>query len=334
MNPPRRKLRGERALVALSALLTVFGVFACESLLGADFRSVHRASPDSGGQTGLVPDAGADENVKPYPDGDAVLDGDEGARDAFYESSVPPQIEPGEVVGRVLWLEASRGVELNQSGGPRIESWLDQSGMGNHARQANADFAPEWVDAALHGKPALRFVGPITFVSIADAPSLRWGTSDFLLLAAVQFRTDDKALGMIYQKIELEAPFAGPTLFLAQNTARPAAQMTKDWFVQAATALEAVEPYLLGLRRIADTLEIRVNGRSERSITDRMIGVDCTAATPAEIGQNGYRAAPNFQQFDGDIAEILAVAGPLSEATLTGVERYFLAKYGIDTPPR
>ncbi len=60
------------------------------------------------------------------------------------------------VAGLQLWLKSDQGVILN---GTTVNRWVDQSGNGNDAIQADASRQPLLVAGALNGKPVLRFDG-------------------------------------------------------------------------------------------------------------------------------------------------------------------------------
>jgi hypothetical protein len=91
--------------------------------------------------------------------------------------------------------------------------------------------------------------------------------------------------------------------------------------------------HLLGGRRFGDTLEMRVDGVSSNTLTSAAeVNVDISATgASAAIGQNGFGSppGPEFQQYHGDIAEIIAVGGTLSDGDLALLEAYLKTKYGI-----
>ena len=67
-----------------------------------------------------------------------------------------------------LWLKADAGLESDAS---KVTTWQDQSGQGNHARAASAT-APTRVRDGVNGRPAVRFDGARSFMTVAHAPGL------------------------------------------------------------------------------------------------------------------------------------------------------------------
>jgi hypothetical protein len=62
------------------------------------------------------------------------------------------------------------------------------------------------------------------------------------------------------------------------------------------------------------------------------VNVDVSAAgASAAIGQNGFGSPPSseFQQYHGDLSELIAVGGTLGDDDLAKLEAYLMTKYGI-----
>jgi hypothetical protein len=87
--------------------------------------------------------------------------------------------------------------------------------------------------------------------------------------------------------------------------------------------------HLLGIRRAGSTLEVRVDGALSSSLTGPQVASTDVSArgSDAIIGHNGYAPRPEAQQVHGDIAEMLAVRGAVSDAELAGLERYLIERY-------
>jgi hypothetical protein len=76
-------------------------------------------------------------------------------------------------------------------------------------------------------------------------------------------------------------------------------------------------------------LELRENGVSSATLTlSSSVNVDAPGRN-AIIGHNGYLANSGFQAYEGDISELCAVKGALSDRELAGLERYLTAKYEL-----
>jgi mono/diheme cytochrome c family protein len=51
---------------------------------------------------------------------------------------------------------------------------------------------------------------------------------------------------------------------------------------------------------------------------------------PAALGgHNGYNRALGFQAFKGDIAEMVAVKGTVTDAEFQSIEAYLMSKYAL-----
>jgi hypothetical protein len=76
-------------------------------------------------------------------------------------------------------------------------------------------------------------------------------------------------------------------------------------------------------------LEVRVDGARQGTLS---ISPPIDADAPGQaviIGYNGYNPSPGFQAFKGDIAEIVAVKGPVTDAELQSLESYLKSKYAL-----
>jgi hypothetical protein len=90
--------------------------------------------------------------------------------------------------------------------------------------------------------------------------------------------------------------------------------------------------HVLAARRKGVALEIRVDGQLSNSLTGASVGAVnvSSAGFAAIIGQNGYGTpSAEFQQFHGDIAEMIGVRGSLIPGELASLEAYLMARYGL-----
>jgi hypothetical protein len=74
-----------------------------------------------------------------------------------------PSILPN-LPGIALWLEANAGVTTDGSGG--VSAWVDQSGAGHDASQAEPSSRAQLVPNVLNGNPVLRFNGTSSFLDV------------------------------------------------------------------------------------------------------------------------------------------------------------------------
>jgi hypothetical protein len=285
-------------------------------------------------------DGNADENTvfTDAPDEDGPLDSE-----AATPLNLPPPLDagcpssllswsPGTLPGLVLWLDAAKGAGSTPGG--LVSLWSDQSPAHNDATQTNGQYQPMLEVGAIGGFPAVRFDGHTSYLSIADGPSLQWGTSDYAILVVARFSvTLDMPNQVLFQKSTMDSPFYGPQLYV--NSANPTLDTTamaadsKDfWVVSAQHGLNDA-PHVFGARRFAATLEVRVDGQSAGQKRETPV-IDVSAPRmPAIIGQNGYDPTAMTEALQGDIAEEVAVQGAISDADLRSLECHLILKYGL-----
>jgi hypothetical protein len=143
----------------------------------------------------------------------------------------------------------------------------------------------------------------------------------------------------MYQKVSGAFPYDGLALYInASNGAQStlaAAQLSGSIFALSASPPATFDDsmvHLLGSRRTGATLEMRVDGALSGSVTSAAIAtLDVSLpGVAAQIGQNGYGTPQNnFQQFVGDIAEMIGVNGSLSAEETASLEAYLKARYSI-----
>jgi hypothetical protein len=220
-----------------------------------------------------------------------------------------------------------------------VAKWEDLSGNGNDAVQGIAAYEPAYNPQGIGGLPSATFAGPITFLSIPDTPTMRWGVHDFLVLVVARMTAETQPYGMLYQKTG-RPPYNGVNLYLDPVAGGPttlaAAQVSGGLFVLSnpppSTFVDS-SVHLIGARRAGSTLEIRVDGAVSNSSTTAIFAtIDVSAVhSPANIGQNGYGSPPReqFQQINGDIAELVGVDGSVTPSELAKLEQYLKVRYGI-----
>jgi hypothetical protein len=249
----------------------------------------------------------------------------------------PPPFTPVNIQSKLaFWFDPSSLVPLNGL----VTKWSDRSGNGNDAVQAITSYEPVYTPSGIGGLASATFTGPITFLAIADVPSMQWGTSDFFILAVVRANANTAGAAMIYQKTG-PSPFDGASLYLNAN--KPVATTLCAAQVSGAAGQYVVSlpppstyvnstVHVLGALRTGNTLEIRVDGQVSNTLTNSLIGTTnvSSAGLAAIIGQNGYGTpSAEFQQVHGDIAEMIGVRGSLDPATVANLEQYLKGRYGV-----
>jgi len=259
-----------------------------------------------------------------------------GEADTSFDASDGSVCDPGAVSwspaslpGLVLWLEGSA---VSPPSGSRVSLWPDLSPAGNDAVQTVPTYQPTFETAAIAGLPAMRFDGNLTFFTIADSPSLRWGTGDYTLVVVGQFASAGVPDQFFYQKVTASAPWYGPSLFVNSDKpsldTRATSQLEEFTLVTSGHDGLGDAPHLFGGRRFGSSLEVRIDGASDGVTTVPPIDISA-AGSYATMGQNGYSPQPGFQALDGTIAEVVAVGGPIASADLQSLECHLLAKYGV-----
>ena len=86
---------------------------------------------------------------------------------------------------------------------------------------------------------------------------------------------------------------------------------------------------IVGVRKVGNKLELRIGGVAV-VVNPDVSGYDVTAAnaagTPSYVGG---RDGANFQNLEGDVAEMLGIKGTVTDFEQTDIEAYLKAKYGL-----
>jgi hypothetical protein len=235
----------------------------------------------------------------------------------------------------VLWLDAGEGVSVDD--GMPMDMWADQSGSGNHALQSVAERRPVFSVSGTNGLPTVKFDGASTFFELADVASLRWGTGDFTLLVIARGAPSTVTNAMIYQKSDASDPFAGPALYVNGNkptaSTKGAMQLDGTTYALSTSGIADTTARLLGGRRYSNSISARLEFRLNGSVETRLANVPAididAVGRSAIIGHNGYVTSAGFQAYQGELSEICAVKGTLTDDELRALESYLLRKYDL-----
>jgi hypothetical protein len=306
------------------------------------------ANPTDGGNG--IPDGtikNASDSSPSEPSDAVASDSPSGPSDASSDSSSP--WTPASLSNLVLWLDST---QVEADGGV-VTRWPDRSSFANNAfPPVDGGTAPTLAAASLGGNPAVHFDGLTSLLDLAaDAGSLEWGTSDYLVAVVARHTTPTDAAapdyngngyGFFFMKQAVNvSPFYGPTIYGGHTHG------TIGLFTQ--TACCSTSAYvtsndsgvyndgvarLITARRYADpdagdaavaTLELRVNGAPIGSVTSTEVAHDVSAiGYPAHVG-----GSYNHQNIQGDMAEVVAVKGAISPSDLASLESYLRGKYGL-----
>lgn len=307
--------------VGSAAVVLAMGfVFAC----GGDDPAVTPATADS-----AVP--GVDSS-KPTVDSGMPLDsGLDSSTDPDADAG-PPAFTPAALGSRVvLWLEGDSFKPID--GGVM---WPDKSGTGNDALQDTPARMPVLIDAGseggINGHGVVHFAGN-EFLRIADSTTLQWAASDFAFYVVMRHLNGPVVApdyAIVYSKWTDTGP-EFPGFFMWASYPGSTGYVTR---FNASQALESDSGLndgvmrVVGTRRSGTNYELRVGGNQVDLLSDASVpdpDAFNAAGLPAFIG--GREAA--IQQLQGDIAEIIAVKGTLTDVEQTTLEGYLKKKYGL-----
>jgi len=217
----------------------------------------------------------------------------------------------------VLWLKGDAG-----HGGGNLSTWIDQSGRGNHAIQVYKADQPTAIDAAINGRPAVRF----------DA------TNDVFIFQKSPLIGVTQAEAFVVVKANTNASGNGRAIWTFGNgpTYYPYSDGTSIWDAFASPNYQIVghSPQPLDQYQLynpaaqASQWSARINGSVVFNIMTNTIGFTAIPALGAFYDGNSYYL------FGGEIAELLLYNRALSDSERDAVGAYLDDKYQfISGPP-
>jgi hypothetical protein len=268
---------------------------------------------------------------------------------------------PASLTGLVLWLDGHTGLSTLDGGvdggdagadaGPPVQ-WLDQSGNGNNA----LGYGPAIHPTALDGQPAVHFGGS-DYLLVQDSTTLDWGTNDFVLAVVVQHTTFEDGGGFSYgtlysKQIYDTAPYVGVGLFANIPGGTSSILEQLDEFgptevTSGGTGYNDGTPFVVVIHRAGNPSDGGVEGGTDggdaatapttASMSMLINAVDAGFASGTGYAENvdsvGYPAriggTQGGQNLNGDIAEVIAIEGPVSAGDLANLQAYLISKYGL-----
>ena len=203
----------------------------------------------------------------------------------------PPFNSPPDIAGLKLWLDASVGTGV--ASGEPVAQWDDQSGLGNHATQAEPTMQATLQTGVINGRPVLRFDSDDGYITplILNTPCTVFAVYAF-----------SGATNWLIGPYGFVHEFFNGTSF----TGGPA-WVTDQFVVQAAW-------------QNGSTSRNFVNG----SFVGPALGAGVSPGTLA-LGTAGAFAEP----IEGDLAEVIAYDSAMSDNNLANVWNYLAAKYAL-----
>jgi hypothetical protein len=259
---------------------------------------------------------------------------------------------PATVSGLVLWLEAdvtsSITLATPDAGPQKVTKWADQTSHKNDANGLLQNFGrdPSVKANAINKLPAVHFdqgapnaQGQMLNVLDNTDTSLQWGTGDFFLAVVGDFDNNtsngqNEGVGLFYSKATASGSNSPPVgLYLYGNVpalaVNPTVGMifatssTPNDFVTTQTAYNNGNAHLFAIRRRGAKLDLLVDGASVASSTSNTVDVSA-AKIGVRIGADGDA---NIYRLDGDIGEMMAVKGVLSQSDEQSLGAYLKAKW-------
>ena len=271
-------------------------------------------------------DGGAFPPVMGTPGQDSGADT---GRDAAGDAPAPAWT-PKDLPGLAVWLDNTTG--LMDDGSGNITGWLDQSANQNKAAPAAPCVAPTRAANSLNGHDTLAFPGTArTCLVIADSPSVQFGTGDFAIFMVARHAnvpSTNGANNLAYLWSKQPANGIGGMTFYG-NTSTDANMNLSTAFVFTTGTTTGLNDNTFrrfgGTRRGVD-LELWVDGAAEAK----------KAVTLADVSQVGrplalgaVLATPTDGSLIGDLAEVVAVKGNLTDAQIAKLDGYFKTKHGL-----
>jgi hypothetical protein len=242
---------------------------------------------------------------------------------SFTVTTLPPPTGSGPALsGLKMWLKADAGTTRN---GNTVAQWVDQSGSGSSASQANVSRQPLFVASAIGGKPALRFDGaddymdftlPVNGLSemtivVVNSSSTALDGSIFGSYRSSLYWGDQRstAIGAVYLtplSPDLQFRFGGTQAY--GKYVRPSA-LGSGWSVSTAVKQGGNE-------------RLYFNNTQVSSVT----GKPATITGVPSLGNLGRGF--NSVGFIGQIAEVLVYNRALTDVERQELHTYLKSKYG------
>jgi hypothetical protein len=249
---------------------------------------------------------------------------------------------PKDLPGLALWLDGAQGTTFD--GSAKLTSWVDQSGNANNATIVAPCVGPARAASSLNGHDTLAFSGSAgvgACLTIADAASLQFGTTDFGIFLVTRYTnvpaisgTSTTQSAVFWKKYLPGAPpqqlFTGVIMY-GNDTSKANLQVLQtnlsgNQVASTTASLNDNNFRRLGATRRALDLEVWINGASDAKVVLATTTNVSEPAQPLYIGGNGAGAGGWLL---GNIAEVVAVKGTLTNAQIVQLDAYLKAKYGL-----
>lgn len=234
---------------------------------------------------------------------------------------------PKSIAGLQVWLDGSDSTTFTLNGST-VSEWRDKSGNSRHFSQATALRQPAVTAAAKSGKSAVAFTNDFmvsvytynvgSFFAVWEQPTTQLGDGNAGVLGARASNSGKVANGSL--NMVLTTPYDSepwPNNKIAFDP-NPGGTMSAR---------------LNGVAQASGDMFTYVTGVGTRTSPDRWQHISLTFAPVSGsktfvLGADPFGAASRFMQ-NGHIAEVLMYSTQLSASEVLRVERYLVAKWGL-----
>ncbi len=242
-------------------------------------------------------------------------------------------------------LEHDFGAELSAD---KLEAWRDRSAKHNDALQGDPKFQPSI--KALNGLMLPTFSGKANpkstdgsggpYLRIKDSDSLHWGTGDFAILVVVAYDnaldgTHNGGYGAFFGKP------GTPGLMFTGNWTRSETEEISQLHLGLGAGAPGLDTKqqgfndgklrLLAAVRAGDRATVRANAVELGGVNG--VGHQDLSAPQVDAAIGSFSGTQALRCLRGQIAAVVALAGPQTNADLPRVETYLMSKYPLAPLP-
>jgi hypothetical protein len=227
-------------------------------------------------------------------------------------------VRPGQVPGLKIWLDAAAVIGLNDR--DLVDTWLDQSGNGNHVSQISVAHQPRYLANTQNGQPVVRFDGIDDYLSRGS-----FGLSAFTLFIAVpRVSVDDTGQYLVSEW----SPSNDARRWVVHVTPTNNYRVTADSDGHKGESVGVTDPATADQAIITYTYD--GSGIAFRKNSDDVCPNRDSRLYTGGTADFGIGGLPNGRQsFGGDIGEILLYDRALTNVEILAVENYLRSKWDI-----
>jgi len=240
-----------------------------------------------------------------------------------------PTINPDELSGLALWLDAADAGSLTTSGAS-VSAWQDKSGGGHHFTQSSSSSRPDLVTAQSNGLAAVRTDGSNDFLS-ADFSDLSLDGMTLFIVAAVDPSDADAGIFSVYDDSASDDN-DDEDAFVLTADGNGGVSLNRELTDPDPLQLNGLDvdtaPAILVAAMAAATAKLEVNGGAD--ISDTYDDTDPMDPTDATLGARWFGGTLNSgNRGANDYHEVLLYDRVLSNQEIIDVNAYLASKWGL-----